>query len=390
MKRATGMRRRKAGTTGRSKRRASNGPPMSLDEVMRLPNVPDRGQPPEELLNAPTFRTLTFTGVGQGRVPDISLRPVKGLRDGPAAGFQIISPQDFTLGLNVLETVRAQLPGKRDHVPDHLESFTPKWSGIEYMPRLSSPPLQHMLRRRNGAPVIPYYVFPPEDRAVYYPSGYPWRCIGRLFIFVSWLGGAPMPLGSGSAALISKTAILTASHMVPWGALGLGIPWKALFVPAYYDGSSIYGANAASWVTTVRGYADHDQGDDMAVMRLYEPLGEWLGYFGYKTYNDDLEDLPMWTMAGYPGMIANAKRPSRQTGFPIIDDDSDGAGVELEYMADSSDGNSGGPVFGWWKGKPYVVGTVSGSEYNWGEGEHNLAAGGSALSSLIKWARDNW
>jgi V8-like Glu-specific endopeptidase len=369
----------------KGKGKASSGPPMSLDEVSRLANIPDRADPPGELRNAATFQTLTFNEGGQDRVPDLSLRPVKGQGSGSPAGYHIISPKEFTFGLNVREMTPAQLPSKGSRVVDEFDSFTPAWSGVEYMPRLSSPPTRHRLRRRQGTPVIPEYVFPPEDRWVYYPSGYPWRCIGRLFVWQ--IASAPNWSWSGSAALIWKTAIVTCSHVVPWGFDGL---WKALFVPAYYNGSSVYGSGGASWVTSAHGYADHDQGDDMAVMRLASSLGDWLGYFGYKTYNDDWEDGPYWTLAGYPGMIAGAERPSIQTGFPITDDDSDGAGVELEYKADSSDGNSGGPVFGWWDGKPYVIGTHSGGEDNFGEDKQNVAAGGSALSSLIKWARDHW
>ena len=132
----------------------------------------------------------------------------------------------------------------------------------------------------------------------------------------------------------------------------------------------------------------------MVVMKLYTSLGNDLGYFGYKTYNDDWEDGHYWTKCGYPGMVAGAERPSRVTWFPIIDDDYDGSGVELEYKADSSAGDSGGPVFGWWDGKPYVIGTHSGGEeeYSFPASivKNNVAAGGSALSKLIKWGRDNW
>ena len=37
-----------------------------------------------------------------------------------------------------------------------------------------------------------------------------------------------------------------------------------------------------------------------------------------------------------------------------------------------------------------VIGTHSGGEDNFGEPKQNVAAGGSALSSLIAWARSNW
>ncbi len=272
-----------------------------------------------------------------------------------------------------------------DDAQKDTEPHMPKWSGIAYAPRAAHALKRVSLRRRSGARVHPEAVFPPDERQIYYPSAYPWRIIGRIFVWTN--ASAPNWAWSGSASLVGRSTILTASHVVPWDSGG---NWKALFVPAYYDGASLYGANAASWILSAQGYRNHDQGDDMAVMRLAQPLGEWLGYFGYKTYNDDWEDGNYWTVAGYPGDLSGGARPSAHYWFPITDDDNDGAGVELEYRADTNSGNSGGPVFGWWSGKPYVVGTHSGWEDNFGEPKQNVAAGGSALSSLIGWARANW
>lgn len=362
----------------------ARGAPMLLDEVVRLASIPDRAAPPRELNAASNLMALSLREPMATLEPEIALRPVDLARPERPEGFQLVSPGEFTFGLNVRETLRADLPAKGELVATEMEPSIPRWSGIDYAPRMAPATSGPMLRRRSGAQVKPEYVFNPENRQVYYPSGYPWRCIGRLFV---WNNAAAANWAwSGSAALVSKNAILTCSHVVPWGASN----WKALFVPGYYDGASVNGASAASWVSSARGYEDHDQGDDMATMRLYQPLGDWLGYFGYKTYTDDWEDGPYWTLCGYPGMIAGANRPSYQAAFPITDDDNDGAGVELEYKADTSDGNSGGPVFGWWSGSPYVIGTHSGGEDNFGEPKQNVAAGGSALSSLIKWARDNW
>lgn len=165
------------------------------------------------------------------------------------------------------------------------------------------------------------------------------------------------------------------------------------FVPAFYDGQSFLGAGIYSFVQTCKGYKYHDQGDDMAALKLYTPLGDTLGWFGYKTYNDKWEDGLHWTKCGYPDAVAGGRRPSRIEWFPIIDDDSDGACVELEYRVDASGGDSGGPVFGWWGGKPYLIGTHSGSEeeLDWfSVVQNNVAAAGIALSNLIGWARDNW
>ena len=40
--------------------------------------------------------------------------------------------------------------------------------------------------------------------------------------------------------------------------------------------------------------------------------------------------------------------------WPVLDDDGDGGAEEVEYEADASGGNSGGPVFGFWDGLPYA------------------------------------
>jgi V8-like Glu-specific endopeptidase len=197
---------------------------------------------------------------------------------------------------------------------------------------------------------------------------------------------------SGSGVLIGGRVVLTAGHMAPWGSSN----WAMKFVPAYYDGGSTLGAGVSSWVSDYWGYNTNltVSAWDMIVLRLYTPLGNSCGYFGAKTYNSGWEGGNYWTLAGYPGAVAGANRPSRQMWFPIVDDDSDGNADELEFYADSTPGDSGGPVFGFWSGLPYAVGTVSGGEKEtflwWTIEDDNAAAGGSAMVDLIRWARTNW
>ena len=354
--------------------------PQLNDVLIGSKDQPDRGTPPKEL-NAPgNLFVIDKLDPNDRRGGTTTLVSVPGYKD-------LQTPQDpgAVFGHVGRELVAVPVPRPSAETPKDSEPHRPEWSGVSFTPVAAAPQSRAILRRRKGARVRPEYVFPPDGRQVYYPGSYPWRTVGRIFVWSN--ASAANWAWWGSAALVSKNAILTASHVVPWGS---GSNWKALFVPAYYDGSSVYGVFTASWVTSARGYKDHAQGDDMATMRLAQPLGDWLGYFGYKTYNDDWEDGEYWTLAGYPGDVANAQRPSAYYWFPITDDDSDGAGVELEYKADTNSGNSGGPVFGWWDGKPYVIGTHSGGEDNFGEPRQNVAAGGSALSSLIAWARANW
>jgi V8-like Glu-specific endopeptidase len=349
--------------------------------VLSWIDVPDIGKPPATLNDNQNTMVLDLPGkVAKRSVTAQVLR-----RQSGDSNALILDAHDYVFGQLGRSLDAVPTPKATRGTPKDSEPYLPRWSGVSFAPRAAGTTRARILRRRNGARVQPEYVFPPDGRQVYYPNAYPWRVVGRIFVWTN--AASPNWAWWGSASLVGRNVILTASHVVPWNS---GSNWKALFVPAYYDGASLYGASAASWVTSARGYRDHGQGDDMAVMRLAQPLGSWLGYFGYKTYDDDWEDGNYWTLCGYPGDVANAQRPSADYWFPITDDDNDGAGVELEYKADTNSGNSGGPVFGWWSGKPYVIGTHSGGEDNFGEPKQNVAAGGSALSSLIAWARSNW
>jgi len=58
-------------------------------------------------------------------------------------------------------------------------------------------------------------------------------------------------------------------------------------------------------------------GYDWAVLRLYEPLGSSLGYFGYNSYSIDWNDLTVWSNIRYPGDIDNAEELAFQEGFTI-------------------------------------------------------------------------
>lgn len=352
--------------------------PMTVDDLVTLDNSPDSNEPSEITAlrkSAPQYISALNTGAN----PDLKLEKVRGRNI-----WELQMGKDFVLG-QIGENADALPPSESIQDTGTFEPSLPKWSGVTYHPKLSAPSPKRPFRRAKGQRIRPDYVFGADDRRVYYPSGYPWRCIGKILV---WTNPSSGPAWVGSGALVGSNVVLTASHVCPWGSS----PWMMQFIPAYYDGSSLSGVS--SYVQSYRGYRNHDQGDDMATLKLYTPLGNTLGYFGYKTYNDDWEDGNYWTKCGYPGMVASGQRPSRITWFPIVDDDNDGAGVELEYKADSSSGDSGGPVFGWWNGAPYVIGTHSGSEeeyhFPFSIVKNNLAAGGSALSNLIGWARNNW
>jgi V8-like Glu-specific endopeptidase len=349
---------------------------MVGDELVALENLP--GTVGAEQMRAQARRKLVLSSMTQGRSLDLTPREIPG-------GWELDLPDDVIVGRLGTEAKTVTTSELADLATGELPPYLPEGSGVVYHPKSAQPRSRSVLRRRNGKRVRPHgYVIGDDDRRVFDPSGYPWHCTGKVYAWTDPSGGWAW---AGSGALVGRNVVLTASHIVPWN----NSPWMMQFVPASWDGSSLVGMS--SFVEAYQGYGDHDQGDDMAVLKLYDPLGDTLGFFGYKTYSDDWEDGNYWTKVGYADGVDPA-RPSRIELFPVVDDDDDGAGVELEYHADSGDGESGGPVFGWWDDGPYVVGTHSGGEeeyeFPFGTLQNNVAAGGNALSALINWARTNW
>ncbi|HYI51587.1 MAG TPA: serine protease [Microbacterium sp.] len=267
-----------------------------------------------------------------------------------------------------------------------LRGYGPDWIDTLPVPRAIPEDTGKPLRRLDGRRLVrPFDTtrFPPEERRVYRDAARPWGHVCKLFT-------SERPDGAGSAALIGPRIAVTAAHCVPRTS-----SWWMRVVPAYYDGGSLYGAGVQSYVSDWRAFDSGDEvcGYDWAVLRLYEPLGDGVGYFGVNGYDDDWEDRPYWTTAGYPSAI-NSQRPSYQMGVSVFDDDSDSnGGMELETRADLGPGNSGGPLWGQWGGDWRVLGVVSGEEYDWavGGGEWgNVVASGSGFGNLVAWARTNW
>jgi len=166
------------------------------------------------------------------------------------------------------------------------------------------------------------------------------------------------------------------------------------FTPGLYDDVSVDGPGVLSYVSDVHGYNDGEQVTawDMALLRLYTPLGTQLGFFGSKTYNASWENQPYWYLCGYPDAITQ-HRPSYQLGISVLDHDNSGTAMQLEHQGDSTGGDSGGPFFSFWPdGFPYVIGTVSGGESLTGKEaeDNNICAGGQAIVDLIKWGLANW
>ena len=264
-----------------------------------------------------------------------------------------------------------------------FKSFRPEWIDALPAPRLVLEKAGRMLRRFDGRRVQPAWVY-DNARYAFQDSSWPWGLVGRIFNNRG---------ESGTGSLIGDRIVITAGHMVPWG----DSPWWMRFVPAYFNGTSLYGASVESYVSDARGYDVHGNptGYDWAVLRLYEPLGSSLGYFGYNSYSSSWNNLSVWSNIGYPGDIDNAEEPAFQQGFTFNDTESDdNGGEELETEnCDIFFGNSGGPSFAWWNNAtdPRIVAVVSGFETEDSPPlNDNLFSSGDGFVNLCAWARSNW
>ena len=257
-------------------------------------------------------------------------------------------------------------------------------------PRLIGRTEEKYLRRFSGRKVQGAdftQIYDSESRKLYRDTTYPWVCIGRV----------DNPVGTmGTGTLVGRNTILTAAH-VAWGMWTPGGPitGNPTFTAAYFDGKSLLGSNfvaniigVAAWENT----KNNQCGYDMAVCQLDRPLGDWLGFFGANSYDDDWEDRAVWAHAGYPyDLSPNSARPCFELGIAVRDDDSDSYDtLEIETRADIASGQSGGPLWGVFEGDRRVIGTLSGREDNFGEETNSLFAGGNGLLQLIRWGRDHW
>lgn len=367
--------------------------PLNLDELAQRSDVPATEKVPDDVVAKLSTTTVYVSEKDAGKIDEPQLKTHK-LAEREQKAWQLVLPPSATLGLpgrsgsrlERTEAIAAQR-GKpiSPHRPAWAEQTYQARTAAQYTPRST-------IRRKNGRIIEPYYgVYGTDDRSVYWPGSYPWRCIGRIFTWNNW--GTPGWSWSGSGVLVGPRHVLTAGHVAPWGSNN----WGMKFVPGYWDGASVSGAGATSWTSDYRGWNTGNQvaAHDMCVLRLYDPIGSWLGWMGSRTYDDSWEGGAYWTLAGYPGAIAGANRPSAQSGIPVLDDDEDGDAMEIEHHGDATAGDSGGPFFGFWNDGPYAIGTVSGGEHisgflGIGSEDNNINAGGNAMVDLVRWAHTNW
>lgn len=120
-----------------------------------------------------------------------------------------------------------------------MAGHRPAWQDALYQPRLTVQKQFPPLQRFDGRPVDPLIVFGADDRWSFKDSAWPWGLVGKIFTSSGW---------TGSGVLVGERLVVTAGHVVPWADVAAG-SWWMKFVPAYYDGSSLYGAGVESYVS---------------------------------------------------------------------------------------------------------------------------------------------
>jgi V8-like Glu-specific endopeptidase len=359
--------------------------PDSFETLYQRPLLPGTGQIPTALQRMQTAKSFYLDANDKEQMPSMQYEKIK--LDTGELKWKVELPNSNAQATNALGLKGQQLvlesPEFFDKTADKntsFHSFRPDWNNGTYFPQLLSNDDLPKLKRFKGQEVNPLFVFGPDDRRVMMDASWPWGLVGRVFSSNGM---------SGTGALISPTTIVTAGHLVPWGQGD----WWMRFVPAYFDGASLYGAGVESNISSCYGYNVRGEltGYDWAVCRLYEPLGASLGYFGASGYTNNWNNLPAFTIMGYPGAVASGERPSFQHAISVVGSDGDrNGGLEIEHFADVTRGNSGGPMFGWWNGDPRLIGVVAGEEMEWTGRRVNVVAGGNGFVNLIIWARNNW
>ncbi|KAI1805106.1 trypsin-like cysteine/serine peptidase domain-containing protein [Daldinia bambusicola] len=190
-----------------------------------------------------------------------------------------------------------------------------------------------------------------------------------------------------SGALIGSRHVATAKHCAPLDNPGVSVR----FMPAYYDGESFPGA----YVTTIihlPGYSVHnphanacDIKEDWAIFILDSRLGDQRGGLGAKVIESSLINNPSLLHLGYPGDLANGKRPYRQERITIrnrFDCDATGG---LSTDADVAGGMSGGPIWQNLNGVHLQLGVLSVTSAT-----ETVFAGGSNWISAVSRARQDF
>jgi hypothetical protein len=160
---------------------------------------------------------------------------------------------------------------------------------------------------------------------------------------------------------------------MPWDSAS----WAMLFVPAYWEGSSLHGEGAHSYVSDFNGWNTSNTvaAHDMAVLRLYEPVGSWLGWMaptsttpaGRAAHTGRSPATPPRLLRRSARPISRAFRCSSTTTTATPESSSTMATPPAVTRVARSSRS--------WDDGPYTVGTTSGGDRGRGRGQQRRGRG---------------
>ncbi len=267
-----------------------------------------------------------------------------------------------------------------DDLAERLQGFVPDHLGLNATP-LDFVKSVKRIRPLLAEPRIATTIFGADNRRAFRDTSYPWSTIGLV----------ETNRGSASGVMIGPRHLLTVSHVIDWTAPpGFAADWVR-FTPSYYDGTAPFGE---AYGVHIYWYVQEDgdgfisgiEGDyDYAVVVLDRRLGETTGWMGARGYDDDWDDLAVWSHMGYPADLNSGQRPTWQGGFRL--DGTDEAAQSILHQADVFPGQSGGPMFGFWAGD---VGPRAVAVQSWQTSSNNGASGSMDMRDLVALARTDF
>lgn len=216
---------------------------------------------------------------------------------------------------------------------------------------------------------------------------YPYRAV--VYVSATFRDGSR---ASGSGAMVGPNDVLTASHVIYDGSLGIA---TSVTVYAGRDGSSApYGGVTARRFNYFEIDNDRDglitqveSQSDVAILGLGTRVGDSTGWFGLNSSRSS----GFYNLTGYPGVYADSTGPRMTTDNGYVT--ANGTYATFDYVSvESNQGNSGGPLWGYIDGLPYITGVASTSGWagsvsyqystilNWINGNDDLIGGGTATT----------
>lgn len=174
----------------------------------------------------------------------------------------------------------------------------------------------------------------------------PNRWIARTVTY--WSDGSTLP---GTAWMYGPSAAVTAAHCIYDESKG-GYAEKIAVYPAYNNGKKPYGSYKAAKVSIIKRYKNEKKEKarekyDIGIIKLSSAVGKKTGYFSIRCNNKSYKGQSVY-IAGYP---------KEKTGLWKME----GKILKYEnnkfyYQIDTSDGQSGSPVYYGSGSKRYCIG----------------------------------